>query len=318
MDRFISAHRAWKYVGTGFAVIVLLVLLALTFIDGPLRGYIERRVNQSLDGYRLSIGSIDFHPVGFSIDLENVVLVQTQHPDQPMMKIPFWSASVHWRDLLRGALVSDHRLERPALHITRVQAVEETGDARALTERGWQEALLAIYPLDINQLHIVDGEISYADSPTSKPLRLQAVQFRAGNIRNIESPDHTYPSRINLQAQVFGSGRLTVDGQADFLAQPYAGIDADVELTDIPLTDLLPLTGRVNVIVREGLLKAEGHVEYSPAVKDVQVRDFTVNNLRVDYVHAAGAQVKEKPIVEPAVKHATEVRKEPPVSVRIE
>ena len=156
-------------------------------------------------------------------------------------------------------------------------------------------------------MNISDGDISYADSPNSKPLRLQAVQFHAGNIRNIESPENTYPSQIHLQAQVFGSGRLTVDGQADFLAQPHAGIDAEVELSDIPLKDLLPLTGRANVILREGQLKATGHVEYSPSVKDVKVRDFTVNNLRADYVHAAGAAEKEKPVVEAAVRHATEV-----------
>ena len=113
------------------------------FIDEPLRGFIERRVNQRLDGYRLTIGSLDFHPMGFSIDLENVVLVKTQHPDQPILKIPLWGASVHWRDLLRGALVSDHRFERPTLQITRAQAVEEArDDTRALTERGWQKAVL--------------------------------------------------------------------------------------------------------------------------------------------------------------------------------
>ena len=88
-----------------------------------------------------------------------------------------------------------------------------------------------------------------------------------------------------------------------------------VELTDIPLTDLLPLTGRANVILREGQLKAKGHVEYSPSVKNVQVQDFAVNNLRMDYVHAAGAAKKEKPVVEAAVKQATEVRMEPLVNV---
>ena len=318
MDQSLRTHHPWKYVGIGVATIVLGALIAIVFIDEPLRGFIERRVNQRLDGYRLTIGSLDFHPMGFSIDLENVVLVKTQHPDQSILKIPLWGASVHWRDLLRGALVSDHRFERPTLQITRAQAVEEADDTRALTERGWQKAVLAVYPLDINELDIVDGEVSYADSPTSKPLQLQAVQFRAGNIRNIESPDNTYPSRISLQAQVFGSGQVTVDGKADFLAQPHVGVDAHVELTDIPLTDLLPLTGRANVILREGLLKAKGHVEYSPSVKNVQVQDFAVNNLRMDYVHAAGAAKKEKPVVEAAVKQATEVRREPPVSVRIE
>jgi hypothetical protein len=208
MDQPLPTHHPWKYAGIGVAAIVMGALIAIAFIDDPLRGFIERRVNRSLDGYRLTIGSLDFHPVGFSIDLENVVLVKTQHPDQPILKIPLWSASVHWRDLLRGALVSDHHFLRPALRITRAQAVEEAGDTRALTERGWQKAVLAVYPLDVNELDIADGDISYADSPTSEPLRLQRVHFRASNIRNIESPDNTYPSRVSLRAQVFGSGQF--------------------------------------------------------------------------------------------------------------
>ena len=265
MDHSLPTHHpSWKYVGISAATIVLGALIAIAFIDDPLRGFIERRVNQRLDGYRLTIGSLDFHPVGFSIDLENVVPVKTQHPDQPILKIPFWSASVHWRDLLRGALVSDHRFERPTLQITRAQAIEEADDTRALTERGWQEAVLAIYPSDVNELDIAAGEVSYADSPASKPLRLQRIHFRAGNILNIESPANTYRSRISLHAQVFGLGQLTVDGKADFLAQPHAGVDAHVELTDIPRTDVLPLTERANVILREGLLKAKGHASILP------------------------------------------------------
>ena len=318
MNQSLPTHHPLKYAGIGVAAIVIGALIAIAFIDDPLRAFIERRVNQSLDGYRFTIGSLDFHPIGFSIDLENVVLVRTQHPDEPILKIPFWSASVHWQDLLRGALVSDHHFLRPALQITRAQAVEEAGDTRALTERGWQKAVLAVYPLEVNELDIVDGDISYADSPTSKPLRLQGVHFRATNIRNIESPDHTYPSRVSLRAQVFGSGQLTVDGKADFLAQPHVGVDAQVELTDIPLADLLPLTGRANVILREGILKAKRHVEYSPSVKNVEIQDLAVNRLRMDYVHAAGAAKKERPVAEAAVKQATEVRKEPNISVRME
>ncbi|MBI4003126.1 MAG: DUF748 domain-containing protein [Nitrospira defluvii] len=261
MDQSLPTRRRWKRVGIGLALCVVLLSIAGACIDDPLRGYIERPVNQSLDGYRLTIGSLDFHPVGFSIDLENVVLVQTQQPDQPILKIPLWSASVHWRDLLRGALVSDHRFERPSVRVTRAQAAEEAGDDWALKERGWQEALLERYPLEINALEITDGDVTDIDSSNSKPLRWQAIQFHAENIRNIESADHVYPSEIKLSAQVFDSGRLTVEGKADFLAEPHLGVDANVTLAHVALKDLLPLAGRMNLQVRDGILDAKGHVK---------------------------------------------------------
>ena len=108
--------------------------------------------------------------------------------------------------------------------------------------------------------------------PNSKPLRLQAIQFHAENIRNIESPDKVYPSKIKLDAQVFDSGRLTVEGKADFMAEPHLGVDADVTLAHVVLKDLLPLAGRMSLQVREGTLDAKGHVEYSPTVQQVELR----------------------------------------------
>lgn len=318
MNRSKAAQRGWKATGLGLGLLALLVAIALAFIDEPLRGYIERQANQLLDGYRLTIGALDFHPLGLSVDLEEVALVDVQRPEQPMIRIPHWSAGVHWRELLRGHVVSDHRFERPSLHITRSQAIEEAEGEGALKEPGWQEAVLAIYPLAINEVIISDGDISYADSPNSKPLRLQAVQFRAGNIRNIESPEHTYPSTVTLQAEVFDSGRLTVNGKADFLAQPHVGIDADVNLNKVLLKDLLPLTGRSNLILTEGRLDAQGHVEYSPAVKDITLQNIAVNGLRMDYVHAPGAVANPSRVDRKTSRQENQSHGDTPLTIRIE
>ncbi len=134
------------------------------------------------------------------------------------------------------------------------------------------ESGVELYPLAINALQIIDGDVTYIESPNSKPLRLQALQFQAENIRNIQLPDKVYPSKISLDTRVFDSGRVTVEGRADFLAQPHVGVDGDVQLIHVALKDLLPLTGRVIIILGEGLLDAKGHVEYSPAVKDVNLQ----------------------------------------------
>ncbi|MGZ8422185.1 MAG: DUF748 domain-containing protein, partial [Nitrospira sp.] len=264
MDWALSSHPRLKMTGVVLAVMFVFLILAFAFIDEPLRVYAERRANQALDGYHLTIGSLDFHPIGLSVDLENVVLAQEKRPGQPLANIGQWTASIHWRELLTGNVVSDHRIERPVVHFTRTQAAEEVRDERDVKERGWQKAVLELYPLEINALEITDGDVTYIDSPNSKPLQVKAIQFKAENIRNIESADHVYPSTIKLEAQVFGSGRLTVDGNADFLAEPHLGVDAKVTLAHVVLKDLLPLAGRMNLQVREGTLDAKGHVEYSP------------------------------------------------------
>jgi hypothetical protein len=290
-----------KTTGIVVAVIVLLLVVAVSFLDEPMRRYAERRANQALDGYTLTIGSLDFHPIGLSAEIDDVVLAQTKHPDQPIVTIGRWRASIHWRKLLSGNVVSDHQIERPVVHVTRTQAVEEASDERALKDRGWQQAVLEIYPLEINALEVSDGDVTYSDSPNSKPLRLQAIHFQAENIRNIESANNEYPSEIKLDARVFDSGHLTLEGKADFLATPHAGIDVNIELTRLPLKDLLPLAGRMSLQVRDGLLDAKGHVEYSPTVEQVVLRELAVDGLRADYVQAGVSATTVKKVAKTVV-----------------
>lgn len=318
MDWSLSSHPRLKTIGIVVVVVLLFLVVAFSFIDEPLRRYAERQANQALKGYHLTIGSLDFHPVGLSVDLENVVLAQEKHPEQPLATIGRWTASIHWRELLTGNVVSDHRIERPVIHFTRTQAAEEVSDERDLKERGWQQAVLELYPLEINALEISDGDVTYIDSPNSKPLRLQAIQFRAENIRNIESADNVYPSEIKLDAQVFDTGRLTVEGKADFLSEPHLGVDAEVTLAQVALKDLLPLAGRMNLQVREGTLDAKGHVEYSPLVRQVELRELTVDGLRADYVQAGRSAKKIQQATEAVKPPVAPGQRQPQLTLRVE
>ncbi|HUF91984.1 MAG TPA: hypothetical protein VMR23_06385, partial [Candidatus Limnocylindria bacterium] len=83
----VRVGRRWQW-AAGVAVSIVVVVVLLSFlVDEPLRRYIEREVNARLDGYTASIHRLDFHPIGFSWDLEEVVLVQDANPDPPVLRI---------------------------------------------------------------------------------------------------------------------------------------------------------------------------------------------------------------------------------------
>ena len=84
-----------------------------------------------------------------------------------------------------------------------------------LDKKGWQEAVLAVYPLTIHLFRIEEGDVSYRDHAEAKPLHISHLNVRAENIRNIKSEQHTYPSTVHVDAQVFDSGRVQLDGSAD-------------------------------------------------------------------------------------------------------
>ena len=131
---------------------------------------------------------------------------------------------------LRGAVVADVTLERPIVYVDRTQVRREVRDEVPLRKRGWQDAVRAMIPLEINEVHVRDGDVTYLDDFAFEPLRLTGIQARAANIRNIDSRDREYPSELSIEARVFEKGRLAVRGSADFLARPVPGVSLAVEL----------------------------------------------------------------------------------------
>ena len=286
--------RFWK-LAAGLGALVLLIMIASVFMDEPLRVYLEHKINQSLNGYTVRIETLHFHPIGFALDLENLVLVRNEQPDLPVASIPKWTAHVDWGALLSGRLVNDQYIERPTFRITRRLAKQEARDQVPVAERGWQEAVESIYPFKINQVRIEGADLTYLDEAhPARPLRFHHVNVYASNIRNVHSRDQQYPSELFLDGVLFDSGRIRADGNADFLAEPYMGIKADILADHVALGSLIPITGRYNLQLSGGLMSAEGFVEYAPAVRVVELKRLTIDGLHVDYVHAKRTEKAEK------------------------
>jgi hypothetical protein len=307
----------WWLAGS-LVIFLVVIALAAAFIDDPLRAYAEREFNRHLQGYTLQIGALHVHPIGLSIDLENARLVQNEHPDPPVADIPTWHASLHWGGLLRGQVVSDHAIDRPILHMTRPQAKKEIRDPELIEKKAWQEIVLALYPLHISLLTIADATITYLDNPKSQPVQITHLNIRAENIRNMRSEERVYPSKVHLDAMLFDSGRMIVDGSADFLSEPQMGLNADVVLEEVKLEELLPLTGRVNLQLRKGVISATGHAEYSPHAKVVELKDLMLEGVHLDYVHAVATKESEKQVAAQTAQAAEKLNNHPEWLVRID
>ena len=307
----------WRWVVVACVSVFLLAGVALLFIDQPLRAYAERQLNSQIAGYTFRIGALDFHPIGLSVDVEDVTVLQDTHPDPPLAHIAKWHASIHWKALLSGRLVSDHIVDQPVIHFTRPQAAQELKEAPSHKE-SWQEALFSLYPLHINEVTIKDGAVTYRENATSKPLRLTHIQFRAENIRNVRSKPLQYPSPVHIEAEVFDGGRLNLDGRADFLAEPSMGIDADIVLRDINLADLLPLTAQRQIQLTQGSLTTTGHVELAPAAQEVRLTSLNLHDVKADFVHAARAKSQEQRTAQQVSRTAAKAANHPTLLLRID
>src|SRR5215470_15069571 len=203
LDRLRGHRRLWIFVGIPLAIILVIAYAIAFMIDEPLRRYTEAKMNRALKGYTVRIKKLDFHPHGFSLDLLGVTLVQDAHPDPPVAEIPYWHSSVNWKALLRGRVVGDMLIDRPKVYMNLAQARKEIADPTPVKQRGWQEALEAVYPLKVNHFQVRSADVTYVDRGPYKPLRLRELDIEATNIRNVRSRDRVYPSEFEVRAAVF-------------------------------------------------------------------------------------------------------------------
>ena len=287
-------------------VLVFLLLLAGVaviyvkfFVNEPLRRSTEAQINAALKGYTVKIQRLDFHPIGFSLNLESFVITQDAHADRPVAEIPLLTASVNWRALLSGKVVADFEIKDPKLFIDLKRMRSEVRDKVSFEDRGWQDALLAIYPLKINEFELINGDLTYVDEGPYRPLQLRRVHFRARNIRNAKSAPEQYPSEVHLDGDVFEKGRVTVDGHADFLAVPHANIKAAVDLRQIELDYFRPIIERYHFSLRSGTLNTAGTIEYAQKRQILDIPQIEIVKLVGDYTHtkaenSPGQEIAEK------------------------
>jgi len=313
-----SMTRFFKWLALTALVILLLAMGGLIVVNRQLPALIERQLNEQVEGYRFTVGQATFSP-SLSLEIQQLTMIQTDHPDPPVAVIPRWVLSIQWSEIFSGVLVSDYLVSRPILHITLLQAKQELQEEVPIQEKGWREAIYSFYPVTINKFQIEDAEVTYVDQDPSKPLHFTHLNLLAGNIRNIRSPNDAYPSDLTLDGHIFGSGRIGMQGHANFLAEPHAGIKADLALEHVALEPLLPVTTRYNVHIRGGVLSAEGHLEYSAdGETQAKLKMLTIENARVDYVHTAQTTAKEIQVGHTAVKTAKKLQNKPETLIRID
>lgn len=283
----------------GFAVFVAAILGA-SWIEEPLRSWFVREINEPLDGYSLTLGGMDVHPSTLSVTLEELSVFQDALPERPIVAIPRIDGSLDWRALLSGALVVSVRVDRPVIHIDLKQLREEAGDPDPLSERGWQEAITNVTPLKVNDLRIVDGELTYLDEPKGEPIRVDELNLRASNIRNVRSRPGDHPSPIRVDARVFDTAALHVDGAMDFLALPRPNGRIDFTLAEAELARLEPVAHHVGLELRGGVLTTSGTLESTQGATSVVLREIRFDGIEADYVETRTPTVAKK-----AIKGAT-------------
>jgi Domain of Unknown Function (DUF748) len=301
-DRPGTRRRVIGWIVLVIAILGIAMVIVNAVVDEPLRRYLERRINAALDGYTVTVGRLDLHLLGLAVELDDVTVVQNARPRPPVIYIPRWTTSVEFRALLSLAVVADTHFDRPQIFFTQDQAVTEARDPVPVTDRGWQDAVTAVYPLKINTLRVSGGTITYHDQSEGPPIRMENVIFWATNIRNVRSIPGRNPSEIRLDSNVFGKGVLHAHGHVDFFAKPSPTMVTDFSLRDANLDPVAPAAKQFGITLTAGTLAAEGQLVEETESSRVALRSVVISMPAVEYSLSGGPQ--DRPDVEVA-KEAT-------------
>ena len=319
-----SDHRLAHWIGraalgAGVVLLVLFVVLAAAGSLGsePLRRQLEARVNDALEGYTATIGDLALRPWNLGIDLQEVRVMQDAQPDPPVMYLPSWTTHLHWGALLSLALVAHVEMEAPEIHVQKSQAEAEARDPTALDERGWQDAVTAVYPLEIHAFEVRNGTLTYA-APDAEPVVLENVDLHVQNIRNVRSLPGEYPSPVEGRAQLQKGGRLTISGRTDLLATPSPAVTLDYDLTDLAVGYLAPLARPWNVILDRGRFAADGHLEWTAEQQTIRVVEATLADAKIEYRQTEATAAADEARLAAVARAATDAERQPATRVDVE
>jgi hypothetical protein len=306
-----AARRIVHWFLGAIALILISLFIVSFFLDALIRPRIEANMNRGLKGYHASLDHAHLQLLDFTLTLRDLSVVQLAHPQPPVAIFPLMRFQIDWKSLFFGRVVANVLIGHPRLHIDQAQLATERKDPTSLRQKGWQDALQNAYPFKINRFVLEEGDIVYVESGQKKPLHLSHLNLVSDNIRSIEAPNQLYPSWFRANMVLFDRGKVSLEGRANYLMQPFPGMETKYTVNDVPMDAVTTASQHINLVISGGTLASHGYIEYSPKVTNVDVYNATLEAIEVTYSHrpeTANAEAKRIDVAGKTVEKETNRR----------
>lgn len=225
-------------------VFLTLAILAIVLIAirAALPGVVQQYVNKSLhelEAYDGSVEDIDLALWRGAYRIDGMRIVK-RGTDEPT---PFFSSeridfSIEWRNLLRGALVSEVVFIRPNLNL--VQEKSERASQLG-KEENWQDHLQELFPITFNTVEARDGTVTLRAPGIRAEDALVANRLNGtvSNLTNVVDAGKETFADFDFAAMVLDNAPANIRGSVDpWAKQPT--FEIDVEVRDVSLPKVNP------------------------------------------------------------------------------
>ena len=130
--------------------------------------------------------------------------------------------------------MGDVTLTRPVINfaVGKSGATSQTG-----VETDWTKPITDLMPLDINWVEIYDGRVAYQDfsRQPNVDLFVKDLYLKATNLRNVEDKNNAFPSKLTMNGNSIGGGKLALDGNVNIVKKtPDLDLKAKLEHVNLP------------------------------------------------------------------------------------
>lgn len=208
-------HHRRKKIITTLAIIVALLIIIRIILPYAILRYANNTLH-NLSEYTGHIDDIDLHLYRGGAVAKGVVINKIEKEKTSTDTIPFFIGkiidfSVEWKQLFKGAIVGEVKLEEPVLNIVSGRHKDEnlkkdSADVQTIDKK--------LVPLTINRFDIINGKVRYVDV-TSEPkvdVALTEIFLTARNLTNVVDKDKLLPASLNATANAYkGNFSLAVN-----------------------------------------------------------------------------------------------------------
>lgn len=216
------------------AVFLIVLHLALP----PL---IKWYVNTNLDdvnGMRITIRDVDLKIWRGAFEIEGFRVQELAvKEDVPLLYAGSLHFTIDWSALFHGKVVSDVNID--TLHVNFVNRPDSLVAASDSARKTLAQELADLAPININELSIVHGNISYKDFQSNPrvDIVLSDLVVEGRNLSNVADPRDTLPASIMSRAHILGGGVLNMDASVNVM-RDIPDLDMQLSLENAQLVEL--------------------------------------------------------------------------------
>jgi hypothetical protein len=265
----------------GLGVFVVLLIVGRLVLDPLADRYLRRTLAKS-ENMQGTFTSLHISVIPPAAEVWNFKLIEKPGGrwDEPLVYSQYTRASVLWRQLLRGHLVGQVRMENPKLVMLR----QHERKAEKAPEAA--EEAQGMFPLKLDLLEIVDGEVllGIGKGKHAPQLWLHDLDLVANNMATQKALMEGDPSTLKMTGYVQRTGKLKATAEMDPFAKQLTfttkGSMTGLKATELYAfikhqSDLKAESGEIDVFfeanAKNGMLR--GGVK--PILKNLEIRSDT-------------------------------------------